>query len=290
MKKLSFISLPLLLIFILSSCNLNPGSSSKEDGTPQGGGGEQKFSLTLKTSGDGQGRVDGPGSTPAGSYPPGTKIKVIASPSRFSQFKGWYDAVEGGKLLSSKRVYAFALNGNSTLYAAFTLITKDFELKLAKDSKGTGQIDGTHSTTKGRYRLGTSVTAKAIADKGSRFLGWYDSPVGGKLISAANPYIFALEENSELYVRFGLVTNNFSLNKTVYGDGSGTIDSKFSTPTGNYPLGKLVKARALPAENSRFAGWYDKAVGGNLISTKNPYNFKLEKDTSLYARFEPLTY
>ena len=51
---------------------------------------------------------------------------------------------------------------------------------------------------------------------------------------------------------------------------------------GNYTYASTCTLRATPAQNRRFAGWYQD---GKLVSTLNPYSFKVAGDQILIARF-----
>lgn len=67
---------------------------------------------------------------------------------------------------------------------------------------------------------------------------------------------------------------------TLNAIGNGTVSG-----AGRYVVGSRITIVATPGENAEFAGWYDAASGGNLISADASYGFTLEENTSLYARF-----
>ena len=82
-----------------------------------------------------------------------------------------------------------------------------------------------------------------------------------------------------------LAIYSFALDVTTDGPGSGSIDTVNSTPNGNYNAGTAVKAQATADSDSAFMGWYNAASGGTQVATANPYNFTLNTDTTLYAKW-----
>lgn len=54
---------------------------------------------------------------------------------------------------------------------------------------------------------------------------------------------------------------------------------------GRYVVGTFVTVHATAGSNAEFAGWYDAATGGNLMSSDADYGFIVEQNVELYARF-----
>lgn len=162
----------------------------------------------------------------------------------------------------------------------------NFSTALTTDGTGSGSIDSALSTANGTYKRGTAITVEATAAQGSLFVGWYDAPLGGKLISTQASYSFSLTEDTKLYAAFSLnVTYSFSTALATGGTGTGTINSAVTTANGSYNDGTYITVEAVPGADSKFGGWYNATTGGELVSAEVKYSFKLSKDTALYASF-----
>lgn len=83
----------------------------------------------MARDGDGRGRLKN-SSFKSRFYDKGVTVTVeaIAAADGKSRFIGWYDELEGGRIVSADRVYTFKLERDRGLYARF--ITDSFEVKF----------------------------------------------------------------------------------------------------------------------------------------------------------------
>lgn len=70
-------------------------------------------------------------------------------------------------------------------------------LTIVKRGVGDGTFTGA-----GVYDAGQNVTVRATADGQSLFSGWFNTQSGGTAISTANPYSFAITEDTTIYCEF----------------------------------------------------------------------------------------
>lgn len=244
------------------------------------------FAAALTTASTGLGTINSQTSTANGSYNDSTYITVEAVAGAGNRFNGWYSAATGGQLLSTAKVYGFKLTANTEVYAAFTAAPQySFSAALAADGEGTGTIKA-GSTVNGSYAEGTDITVEAVADKGSRFIGWYDAAAAGVLVSADALYTFKLSQATALYAKFELLTFTFATGLASGGQGTGSIDAAATTADGSYKAGTAVTAVALADAGSVFTGWYSAATGGTVVSKEATFSTSLTDNMGLYARFE----
>lgn len=86
------------------------------------------------------------------------------------------------------------------------VINTEYNFEIAKATNnigsGSGNIEQTLSTANGLYKVETQITAAAVAAYGSSFVGWYDEPTAGNLVSTEATFSFKLKGNTGLYARF----------------------------------------------------------------------------------------
>lgn len=144
-------------------------------------------------------------------------------------------------------------------------------LTLASTGSGSGTFEGA-----GRYESGTSVTFKAIASAGSRFVQWNDGVT-------TNPRTITLEESITYTAEFETVPlYTVTLSTTVDPEdegASGTVEG-----AGQYYEGDNYTIKAIPAENSVFVEWND----GNTDASRTFNN--IQANASYTAKFALKTY
>lgn len=144
-------------------------------------------------------------------------------------------------------------------------------LTLASTGTGSGTFEGA-----GRYESGTSVTFKAIASAGSRFVQWNDGVT-------TNPRTITLEESITYTAEFETVplyTVTISTTVDPEDEGaSGTVEG-----AGQYYEGDNYTIKAIPAENSVFVEWND----GNTDASRTFNN--IQANASYTAKFALKTY
>lgn len=117
-----------------------------------------------------------------------------------------------------------------------------------------------------------SATVVAEPISGS-FLNW---SINGQVVSTANPFTFAVEEDTEL-------VGNFCANHIVNARpsdaslGSASVLQQPDCATNNIAI-----VLAEPIGDHPFLGWM---VNGQVVSTANPYSFEVEEDVELVANF-----
>lgn len=150
--------------------------------------------LTTATGGTGAGTITCNGGTCNPSYPSGTALTIVASPSATSLFGGW-----GGACASAgtATTCSLTINANSTVSATFNLPT------LAVALAGTGSVTSSPAgincgaTCTASFNKGTSVTLTAA---GAGFSGW-----SGGGCSGTGTCVVTLNQNTTVTAAFGAV-------------------------------------------------------------------------------------
>lgn len=137
-----------------------------------------------------------------------------------------------------------------------------------------------------------SVSAKAIAEEGCTFLGWFDKD--GNLLSINPVYSYIEEKESvkEVYARFSNTVTQTYIRQiydgtewiNIFDDSIGTIDRYEYTDA----VGKPVSATAEPGENYTFVGWFDSegnSVSESIVNNKT-IAYITEGNATYYARYE----
>ena len=143
--------------------------------------------------------------------------------------------------------------------------------------------------------LGGTVTLTAQPNEGYKFEGWYinHSYSGEKQYVSSNATeTFTLTDNTYIYARF-VEKKNVTL--TVIADERGNVyeykEQGSSNPEKELQLevveGSKVKVSASGATGYyKFVGWYDgEGENAALISAEDIYEFTVDEDTTVYARF-----
>ncbi|SEP78593.1 Putative cell wall binding repeat-containing protein [Lachnospiraceae bacterium NE2001] len=135
-----------------------------------------------------------------------------------------------------------------------------------------GEQEGTLSGG-GTYKVGDSVTVKAVANEGFYFAGWLNPQ--GELISGEEEYTFTVEEDITLLADFTTVQLNMlnvSCNEKegkTYGGGS-------------YQSGTAVTIKAVPSDGYSFDHWESEGVS----YTENPLSVVVNKNQTYKAFFK----
>ena len=143
--------------------------------------------------------------------------------------------------------------------------------------------------------LGGTVTLTAQPNEGYKFEGWYikHSYSGeAQYVSSNATETFTLTDNTYIYARF-VEKKNVTL--TVIADERGNVyeykEQGSSGPEKELQLevveGSKVKVSASGATGYyKFVGWYDgEGENAALISAEDIYEFTVDEDTTVYARF-----
>ena len=133
-----------------------------------------------------------------------------------------------------------------------------FALAVATDGTGSVNIDTANSTANGNYADGTSVTAQAITNSESVFLGWYDTASGGVEISTDNPYTFTLRVDTTLYAKW-----------TDYTDMVSVLGGTYTQTDGSNSFVHTISAFKMARYEVTYDLWYEV----HIWALSNGYNF-----------------
>lgn len=190
------------------------------------------------------------------------------------EFVGWYDAEEGGNLVTV--IDASNILTITTLYARF--VPLEFQLHL--DACGGTFVAGGGTQTEQTLTVGFDerVDLPDCSLLGHTFLGWNDRADGsGEYYqtftgTVGDQMLYAVYAAREYLIRY------------VY---EGTYESGKVNP--NYiTYGETVTLYPVYRAGYTFAGWYDAKVGGTRIEVIDERN--IGSVSVLYARFVPLEF
>ena len=125
----------------------------------------------------------------------------------------------------------------------------------------------------GKYEHGTKATLTATPAEGYEFVNW---TVGGKEVSAKNPYTFTVTADVALVANFAKKVYTVTIAAE-----NGTVEGLAAD--GKYEHGAEATLTATPAEGYEFVNW---TKGEEVVSTVNPYKFTVTADVDLVANFK----
>lgn len=185
----------------------------------------------------------------------------------------------------------------------FTLVVskKRVEVKYGTDSNETmGDISIGSNNQKVCYgEEGDTVSLKATAKPGYKFMGWYeDSGCQNEAPVTRGNFKIGSDSNITLYALFKktYTVNVIAVTDNVQGGKGGTVKIDSSTASdkatkNDVTVGETVKLTATPNEGYDFVGWYDSATEDTpQITGENPTNVEIDSvnptNRTIYARFE----
>ncbi|OAV70877.1 hypothetical protein Barb4_01047 [Bacteroidales bacterium Barb4] len=170
-----------------------------------------------------------------------------------------------GKLVISK------LKGDTTVYIRFS---DTYSVTLLSAENGMVKTDSSVYDANTRtfiYKQGAKMTVEAVFPKEHfRFVKW--TTEAGDLLSADNPYTFVVTGYQSVRAVFDIDRYRVAPLPNDNGEVSGA---------GTYIYNSEATAEAFPHDGYHFEKWTTEA--GDLISTKNPYIFLVEGNTTLKA-------
>ncbi len=246
--------------------------------------GLQQFTLTVVTSGNGQGVVT---SAPAGitcgadcteAYDGGTMVTLTATPSVGSSFAGW-----SGGGCSGTGTCTVTMSAAVAVSAAFST---NPTISVTRAGSGTGTVTsapagincGVDCTE--AYTLGTTVVLTATAAVGSTFTGW-----SGGGCSGTGTCTIGVSADATITANFTI--NVYTLTVAKNGNGSGTVTS---APAGitcgadcsePYNFGTMVVLTAAPAVGSTLTAW----SGGGCTGAAATCTVTIAAATTVTATF-----
>lgn len=197
-------------------------------------------------------------------------------------FGGYYTSNNGGGTQyynangASARTWNIA--ENSTLYAKWTAN----QYTITYKDQGNVAFSGAHaSTPPTKHTYGTATNLKTATKTGYTFEGWHtDQACTNKVTSlGATAYTAAIT----LYAKWTI--NQYTLTYSAGEGGSVTATAngrEISSPA-TLDHNTSITLTATPEGENAFAQWVDG--NGNQISTKNPYELTITKNTTLKAQF-----
>ena len=174
-------------------------------------------------------------------------------------FLGWYDAAEGGNLITN---ISSTATGTKDLYAHW-----DYTITYDLDG-GTNGVNPTH------YEFGTGVASFNPASKtGHDFQGWYDAATGGNKVTNIPA---TAKEDKTLYARF--TPSEYTIAYELDGGTNSTANPD------SYIYGVGVPSfEDATKDGYIFLGWFDAESGGNAITDISDTTMG---NQTLYAHFK----
>ena len=212
--------------------------------------------------------VAGGSTTGSGAYASGSIVTVAATPNSGYTFRNW---TEAGTIVSTSPSYQFALTGNRTLVANFTVIPAS-QVALALSSN---PVAGGSTSGSGSFAPNTSVTAAAVPNSGYSFTNWTEN---GNVVSTSASYTFAITANRTLVANFAVITYSLTTNAN---NGSVAANPAQSP----YNSGSSVQLTATPNAGYVFTGW-----SGDASGSANPLTVVMNGNKNITANFAATTF
>ncbi|MEG1990902.1 MAG: InlB B-repeat-containing protein [Christensenella sp.] len=208
--------------------------------------------------------------TGGGNIAHGKNAELAATPKDGYVFTGWFRPDETTPF-DTNPSFTYSLEEDRTYIAKF-------EKKYMVTLNATPADGGSVAQSGTEYALNASVTVTATPAESYNFIGWFASPTDESPISAEPSYTFTLTADTSLHTKFAAT---YKLDLTVSPEGTGSV-----VGGGSYSGGSVVTVGASPEKDWRFTGWYDATIPGKIISTDPEYNFNLDENRTLGARFD----
>ena len=215
-----------------------------------------QYEITLQSSNDAMGIVDGDG-----SYDYNSTVTITAETMVGHMFLGWYD---GNNRLTTSLVYEFVVPAENKTFTAKWMINP---ITLEKNMDDAGTVSMPSTTI-----IGKETTITAATNPGYTWLGWYDGDT--KVSEGTNrSYTFTMPAENKTYTaKWSKVT----LATTPTGVGS------ISSLTGQYNVGDEVTVTATTSPGYTWLGWYN---GNTKVSegTNRSYTFTMSAENKTYT-------
>ena len=202
------------------------------------------------------------------TYTEGTNVQITAIPDVTYQFVYWeLDGAYNG----TGNPTTVLMDENHTLKAVFAVIT--YTLTITTTTGGTtSPVPGAYT-----YDAGSSVPVQALPSANYLLDHW---ELDGSYAGTDNPTTVQMDDDHTLHAVFSLI--NYTL--TITATAGGTTDPAPDTYV--YASGSSVIVTATPDINYKFIHW--EIDGSNV--TDNPITILMDKDYTLHAVFQLLTY
>lgn len=202
------------------------------------------------------------------SYDEGTNVQVTAIPDANYDFVYWeLDGAYNG----TGNLTTVLMNENHMLKAVFAVVTYTLTI--------TTTIGGTTIPAAGAYTYdaGSGVSVQALPSANYLFDHW---ELDGSYAGTDNPTAVQMDDDHTLHAVFSLINYTLTITTTA----GGTTDPAPGAYV--YASGSSVVVTATPDINYKFIHW--EIDGSNI--TDNPITVLMDKDYTLHAVFQLLTY
>jgi Phosphoesterase family/Divergent InlB B-repeat domain len=283
MAPLFAVCTALIVVFLTGCGGIVAGSSPSSPSQPQPQPQSQSFTLTVTVSGSGS-ITSSPagincGSSCRSSFGPNTLVKLTATPSASSIFKGWSGSCAGTGSC------AIDIKQNSSVTATFA--TSD-SLSVTVSGTGGGTIVSSpqgincSTTCSAVFSSGTQVTLTEIAGSNSVFAGWSGACSGTGACQVTVGKIPAA-------VGASFTATAYTLTVTLPGNGTGTVSSSPTGITCNgtacgglFSPGTQVTLTASPSANSYLVAWSAPCSGTGTCAVTLTSNVTLSSTINVW--------
>ena len=203
----------------------------------------------------------------AGTFAQGSSVTVVATPATGFSFINW---TEGVNIVSTSASYQFAMAGNKTLVANFTIIP----YTVAVSSNPT--IGGITSGG-GTFNSGATVAVTAVPNGGYTFTNWTEA---GTVVSTTAAYTFILIGNRTLVANYTAIPYTVAVS-------SNPIAGGITSGGGTFNSGATVALTAVANSGYTFTNWTEN---GTIVSTTAAYTFIIIGNRTLVANYTSIQY
>ena len=196
----------------------------------------------------------------------GADVTLTATPAEGYDFEKW--EIEGLGSFSEK---VKVIELRDTILATAFFAKKSFNIGASADPENGGAVTGA-----GTYLFGDTVSLKAVAAEGFKFVEWTEN---GVPVGSDNPLEFIVSADRAFVAHF---IEEYTVKVSVVPHEGGTV-----TGGGKYIIGTKATVVATPADCYDFDGWYE---GETLVSEEAEYTFTVTEDVDLVAMFTLKTF
>jgi uncharacterized repeat protein (TIGR02543 family) len=190
------------------------------------------------------------------SYESGSVVQLMATAAPGYLFTGW-----SGDVIITANPIDVTMDANKNITANFTI--KTYSLTVAGTN---GSVE--KNPDQALYDSNATVQLTAIPITGYHFTNWSGDQTG-----SVNPVDVVMDRNKNITANFAI--NMYTLTVNVM---NGTVTKNPDQAT--YIHNTIVQLTAIPATGYLFTGW-----SGDVISTANPIDVKMDADKNITANF-----
>ena len=197
-----------------------------------------------------------------GTYTHGQNCTLTATASTGYTFTNW---TENGNVVSTNASYSFAVDGDRSLVAHFSV--NSYTITATVDPSNGGTVSGS-----GTYTYGQSCTLTVVPSIGYTFINWTEN---GTQVSSQATYTFTVTGNRNLVAH--LSSQSYIITATTDPAEGGVV-----TGSGGYDYGDECTLTATANEGYTFVNW---TKDGSLVTTEPTYTFNVTESETYVAHF-----